>query len=332
MRTTFPGYYRPTDTEFDNLWDSALIAVDANVLLNLYGYSRATRNKLLKLFNNLRDRLWIPHQFASEFQRNRIKAIFDQVDAYKSVERQLNDVRDKHLTPKHRHPFITRRSMDALATIQEELKKGRLRHEKLLSDDSIFDAITELLTDRVGKAPSPEDLDRMYGEARQRYESRIPPGYADSAKPEPEKFGDYVGWRQILDHSISENRSLILVTDDLKDDWWLRYKDRTIGPRPELISEYATTCKRPFYMYSLEQFTRFTQRRFGRRLDTAVLEEIRRQSIVRLAELLAKPLLEGHIDVADDEAKKSEGNEKGSVEATADSTFVDVDSPKEHSE
>ena len=332
MRTAFPGYYRPTATEFDDLWESGLIAVDANVLLSLYRYSPTTRKKLLRLFDRLRDRLWMPHQFASEFQRNRVTAILGQMRTYTSVERQLKDVIEKHLTPKRHHPFITKKSMAALATIRNELDKGHLRHEKLLSDDPIFDAITELLSDRVGTAPNPEDLDRMYRDARQRYESHIPPGYADSEKPEPERFGDYVGWRQILDHGATNNFSLILVTDDMKDDWWQRHGDRTIGPRPELIAEYTRTCNRPFHMYSLEQFTRFAQRRFGRRLDTAVLEEIHLRSIARFTADLWKPLLTGQIDEVNDHTKKSEANEKGDLDAPADSALTGRDAPKEHGE
>ena len=45
MREKFPGYYRPTAEEFDELWRSALIVPDANVLLSLYRLSE-TRYKL----------------------------------------------------------------------------------------------------------------------------------------------------------------------------------------------------------------------------------------------------------------------------------------------
>ena len=158
MREAFPGYYRPTASEFVTLWKSARFAVDANVLLKLYGYSSATRRKLLRLLAVIGDRLWMPHQFASEFQRNRIKAILEQVDSYKSVAHKFKTVLDQQLIPKHRHPFITRKSMAALETIRSELDKGRKQHEKLLSDDPIFEEITNLFGDRIGKASTSEEL------------------------------------------------------------------------------------------------------------------------------------------------------------------------------
>ena len=45
MRREFPGYYRPTSEEFKALWESAEFALDANVLLNVYGYSKPTGGK-----------------------------------------------------------------------------------------------------------------------------------------------------------------------------------------------------------------------------------------------------------------------------------------------
>ena len=327
MRNAFPGYYRPTASEFDELWDSALIAVDANVLLNLYGYSLATRKKLLRLFDRLRDRLWMPHQFASEFQRHRVKAILDQITAYTSVERQLKNVTEKHLTPKRHHPFITKKSMAALATIRKELDKGRLRHEKLLSDDPIFEEITKLLTNRIGTAPTRQDLNRLHAEAIRRYKSRIPPGYADKKKPEPEKFGDYIGWQQILGHCTAKKCSLILVTDDMKEDWWQIRGDRTIGPRPELVEEYMNACEKPFYMYSLEQFTRFAQGHFDSQLGKAALEEIRQRHIESIGAATFKPP-QVRQDETDDHAKKSTAHGKGVHDTTGDSDLIERDAPK----
>ena len=69
MKREFPGYYRPTTAEFDTLWAEALFVVDANVLLHVYGYSSETRESLLKILEGIKGRIWIPHQFAAEYQR-----------------------------------------------------------------------------------------------------------------------------------------------------------------------------------------------------------------------------------------------------------------------
>jgi hypothetical protein len=75
MRRAFPGYYRPTEDEFSELWNGCLFAFDANVLLNLYRYSLETSNEFLTILSEISDRLWIPHQAALEYQRRRVDGI-----------------------------------------------------------------------------------------------------------------------------------------------------------------------------------------------------------------------------------------------------------------
>jgi hypothetical protein len=49
MREKFSGYYRPTQEEFDKLWQEAILSVDANILLNIYRYSPETRARLFEV-------------------------------------------------------------------------------------------------------------------------------------------------------------------------------------------------------------------------------------------------------------------------------------------
>ncbi len=79
LRACHPGHYWPTEQEFAQLWEHALIVLDAGVLLDLHRYSEATREALLGILESIRDRVWVPHQAAAEYQRNRIKAVQDSV-------------------------------------------------------------------------------------------------------------------------------------------------------------------------------------------------------------------------------------------------------------
>ena len=85
MKSQFPGYYRPTQAEFKELWNDCIFILDTNVLLNLYRYDEATRNDFLVTLEYVKDRLWIPHQVALEYQENRNQVI-------KSEEKRLNDI------------------------------------------------------------------------------------------------------------------------------------------------------------------------------------------------------------------------------------------------
>ena len=93
---------------------------------------------------------------------------------------------------------------------------------------------TKLFEDRVGPAPTHAERAEMARIAKERFELFIPPGWADAdyregrwtkkskqgeAKQHP--FGDFFGWSQILDRARKPPRPVVLVTDDMKDDWWL---------------------------------------------------------------------------------------------------------------
>ena len=71
----FPGYRLPSDDEIDAALQSALVVVDANVLLNLYRYNESTRDDLLGILSRLGNRLWTPHQVMREFWRNRLSVL-----------------------------------------------------------------------------------------------------------------------------------------------------------------------------------------------------------------------------------------------------------------
>jgi hypothetical protein len=109
LRAANPGYYSPTDDEYSASWDDGLIAVDASVLLSLYRYSTKTRDELIKLLTGLRERLWLPHQAAVEYERNRLPVIRQQVNAYgqtlETFDKGLASIRTEfsHLA---RHPLL----------------------------------------------------------------------------------------------------------------------------------------------------------------------------------------------------------------------------------
>jgi hypothetical protein len=89
MKSTFPGYYRPSADEFKALWDEAIFVFDANVLLGLYTYHESTTNEFLDLLDRISERIWMPHQFAFEYQDNRIKKIKEGCHPSKGVLAQL---------------------------------------------------------------------------------------------------------------------------------------------------------------------------------------------------------------------------------------------------
>jgi hypothetical protein len=134
--------------------------------------------------------------------------------------------------------------------------------------------IHEILEGRVGEPNSQEDLEGLYAEAERRFENQIPPGFKDKGKPKPERYGDFLIWRQIL--SCAQNRScaVVFITDDSKEDWILRASGRTISIRPELREEFYAVSGQPVWIYTSEQFVQEVSSQHGKKVDKSILSEI----------------------------------------------------------
>jgi hypothetical protein len=70
----FVGFRIPSGAELDAALREAVVAVDANVLLNLYRFRAQTSRDLIKVLQRLGDRMVVPHQALREFWRHRQRA------------------------------------------------------------------------------------------------------------------------------------------------------------------------------------------------------------------------------------------------------------------
>ncbi len=145
-----------------------------------------------------------------------------------------------------------------------------------MSSDAIFGVITSLFDGNVGHPYPSERYGTIYKEGKDRYAREVPPGYEDKSNnpSDTDQFGDLVLWFQLLDFAKSEKRPIILVTDDAKEDWWLKVAGERIGPRPELVAEFLQAGgSSSFYMYSTEQFLTFANEYLLAAVDPAVIKE-----------------------------------------------------------
>ncbi len=285
MKKIFPGYYRPTEKEFSNLWNSCLFVLDANVLLNLYRYSQETSDELIQILKQISDRLWIPHQAALEYQENRLQTIAKQLEVYDEIQNLIEDNKKKikkRLDYLGKHPYIKADNLmkimqKACTAIEKNLKKLKQEHPDLLQHDNLRDALGTLLEDKIGLPYSQKKLYVIYNLGKQRYEHKIPPGYEDKHKEGAKKYGDLILWFQIIDKAKKMNKPIILVTDDRKEDWWRRFKNKTIGPRPELINEIFSKAGVSFYLYQTDPFMKNAQKLLEKqvKVNKKAIDEVR---------------------------------------------------------
>jgi hypothetical protein len=137
--------------------------------------------------------------------------------------------------------------------------------EKYRTDsESLKERIGDLFQNKVGLPYSVDVLATKQVLANCRFKDKTPPGYEDEkSKKVPEMYGDVILWFQLLDHAEKTCTPVILVTDDNKEDWWLRKSGKTLGPRPELRAEMKTRANVDFYMYQSELFMKFAESMLG---------------------------------------------------------------------
>ena len=276
MKKKFRGYYKPTSEGFEALWNEALIVLDANVLLNLYTYSTETWQEFLQLVREMKDRVWLPYQAAAEYHRNRCGIISKEAKRYGEILRDLRSVRDA-LGARKRHPFIgadlLKQFNELSSTIEESLTAGQAAQTSLIRVDPICDQVTDIFDGLVGEPLSPEELEKVYVEGAERFSKKTPPGYEDEKKPELDRYGDLVLWKEVMRKSCETGKGVILVTDDTKPDWWFIIGEERIGPRPELLEEFHAATGKGLYLYGSDLFVEKARER-GKAISERALAEL----------------------------------------------------------
>ncbi|WP_342409841.1 PIN-like domain-containing protein [Paenibacillus sp. FSL R10-2778] len=278
MRKIFSGYYTPTEEQFNKLWKECTFVFDTNTLINLYRYPQKTRDLLFLILEKIKDRLWIPHQIALEYHRNFLNEIYRQEDEYQKLNNEVTktaedlikkfkDLRHSNIKVEDIISLIDRMTQE----VKDELEKQKQNHPNL---ELFKDKIADLFGDNMGTAYSQKQLDDIYIEGAERYKSATPPGFKDEAKKKEEfyydggikyiaKYGDLIFWNQILDKSKEEKLdSIILVSDDAKEDWVYQVNGKKKGVHPQLVQEFKMESGRDksFYMYTTESFLEFSEK------------------------------------------------------------------------
>ncbi|NDW15972.1 DUF4935 domain-containing protein [Alteromonas genovensis] len=286
LQVLFKGYFRANADAVEAIWRDGKIIPDANVLLNLYRYSDEARDALLNLLENHRSRVWLPHQAAQEYFQNRPAVINEQS---KNYDLTLNDISDLYnsFNQKNRHPFLP---SGLLAEVEElfqklntHLENTKESHLKRLNDDEIQRKITEIIEQRVGQPFPSDELNKLFDEGKNRYQSKIPPGYEDAQKNDNEKdlvgqqrrYGDLIMWKQIIDYAKENETPVILVTEDTKEDWWLKSAGRILSARPELFKEFFEETGQEIQIYRMESFLHNASNYLSESVSEEVIEEIK---------------------------------------------------------
>ena len=286
MKNLFPGHFKESERNLREIWDTSLFVLDANILLNLYRYSDTTRGEFLRILEKIKERAWLPHRAAEEYLNNRLSVIGQQEKSYDDTDKSIVSLRSD-LENARQHPFVCQEVMVKVSTLFdelcEELKKNKAVHTTRISNDEIKDSNAAIFEGNIGLPYEKEKLEKLISEGEERYEQKIPPGFKDGSKvgdsevftEKCKKYGDLIVWTQVIDKAIESGKGIILVTDDKKEDWWEKFKGKTVGPRPELVKEFKDRANNTFHMYQADRFLELARKNLDEHVSEAIVEEIR---------------------------------------------------------
>ena len=287
MRDKFSEYYLP---DFEQLWNTAIFVFDANVLLDLYETSTSASKEFLTILDGLKnmpgeDRIWMPHQFALEYHRNLVKVIARANKEYQNELEKLKGLPSE--TSSMLHDIETRseykippkpieKVSKALEEIASETLQQSTEHEFSFGKHPLQVKIAELFEHNTGDLYKAEQLKEIYEEGEDRYAASIPPGYKDIKKePESRRYGDLVGWKQIIFHAKYKEKSVIMISNDSRgEDWYYKHEGKLQGgPCPELRKEFLEKADKEFYLYQTGTFLKRAREYLQSQVSDESIEE-----------------------------------------------------------
>jgi hypothetical protein len=155
MKNLLRGYYHLDKDEFKEIWEKCIFVFDTNALLNLYRYPTDTSDEFISVLNSLKDRIWLPHYVALEYQNNRINVIQEQVDKFDDVKNDLNkfqkDLENKFISLKKRHSIIDptaflEQTKKIFSEFEEKVDNRKKELPNFLEEDSIRQELDKILT------------------------------------------------------------------------------------------------------------------------------------------------------------------------------------------
>ncbi len=261
-------------------WKDAIFVFDTSTLLNFILLFHANRENIYNdIFSKLKGRLWITNHAEYEYLKNFSKVLNQPRSSYKSIQYSILSAgsvkgmeetyrkKKEELVNANKHPFFDDTAFAKMDQAFDAFIKAHQEFEKHIGEqinvqvDEHFEKMKEdnlLKFFEVSEGSSFKEIVEIVKEGEIRYRHKIPPGYMDDNDKEKgfEKYGDLIVWKQMIALAEKEKRTILFVTDDEKEDWWiLNSKDKSVSaPRHELIKEMKDEAGVFYWSYTFGQF------------------------------------------------------------------------------
>lgn len=150
-----------------------------------------------------------------------------------------------------------------------------------LKDNIVPDVVQSTIEHcfQIGKEYKFSKMLEIAQEGKYRYEEKIPPGHEDKGEKEGlQKYGDLYVWKQILDYAGKKRQDFILVTNDVKEDW---FEEDKKTPRFELLKEFNEKANTNIWLFSMKDFIHYINDLLKEQINEQVLQDIEAVQVER---------------------------------------------------
>ncbi|MEN6291874.1 MAG: PIN-like domain-containing protein [Methanobacterium sp.] len=243
------------EPNLEKLWEKCTFVFDTSVLMNLYTCPEEIYSEFINILKNeISNRIWIPYQISSEFQRNSIHGVEKAAQNYEDLRNNITILKkdSKNLAQKIadlNHNFLSSSNIDIqvkenfngidaiLENMSESLRKP--------DHDEIRNKLNDLFDGKTGNNYSDPKLKEINNEAKIRKIKGIRPGFEEN------EYSNLISWYQMLDYAKGEKKDIIFVTEN--PGWWINPEKEQMEPHPALIKEFSS-IEQKFYIYRFMSF------------------------------------------------------------------------------
>ena len=166
--------------------------------------------------------------------------------------------------------------MDSVTSEIEAIVSSLSLDSKDTKTDPVVQALEVLLVGKVGDPLAETDHAEAVREGLRRVDAELPPGYKDKKKGDESAAGDYLVWTQAVAEAQNRSSDLLILTNDVKEDWWRLIRGESRGPRVELVDEFRGATGKSLYMMRPETLLRNASTILGLTVSESVVEEVER--------------------------------------------------------
>lgn len=282
--------YILTPQKEEKLVKTATIVFDTSSIGQLYEMTETHKQQLMNIIGYFKNRIWLPAQVYSEYMCHKNKFLFSPINENYGMpkfykEDMLKDVKSfisKHKASPYFHPYLDDGEVEKLHSEEEVMEKSykaikdivKKQYDKRSNEirkiaqtegkDVVYNTFATI---QRGKPFHYKDFLEIVKEGEVRYRHSIPPGYMDLRTKEKDGvriYGDLVIWKEILQYSKLNQKDILFVCDDVKEDWYEQQDKKLedidkIIPRKELLQEFSDATQQSLWIVPLSKFIKLLE-------------------------------------------------------------------------